>query len=154
MWLSFSSVTLAFTPPPTIHLDLTSKKVATQRNQLEIQFSAWTESGGYEGVFMAHSEGAVFISTSSPPSFWFSSDPFSASVVLSFPSDGLYRVNGNLYDAPMLTGNVPEGLEADPLLATCPAACYFTSRSAHTFTRPLGAAGRLGYLWVRANPLA
>jgi hypothetical protein len=40
------------------------------------------------------------------------------------------------------------------LVDTCPAACYFTSRSAHTFTRPLGAAGRLGYPWVRANPLA
>jgi nitric oxide reductase subunit B len=39
-------------------------------------------------------------------------------------------------------------------IGLCPAACYFTSRSAHTFTRPLGAAGRLDYPWVRANPLA
>jgi transposase InsO family protein len=52
---------------------------------------------------------------------------------------------------PMLGGRTSkEVYEQD----TCPAACYFTSRSAHTFTRPLGAAGRLGYPWVRANPLA
>jgi hypothetical protein len=35
----------------------------------------------------------------------------------------------------------------------CPAACYFTSRSAHTFTRPLRADQRLGYPRFRAIPL-
>jgi hypothetical protein len=49
----------------------------------------------------------------------------------------------------------PNGIDSDAERPKeCPAACYFTSRSAHTFTRPLGAAGRLGYPWVRANPLA
>jgi len=38
MILSFSLNLFSFNPPSTIHLDMSSKKVSTKRNQLEVIF--------------------------------------------------------------------------------------------------------------------
>jgi hypothetical protein len=114
--LSFPAMLAASSAGPDMALTLSSQKVPIHRNQLEIQFTASTGGGEYQGAFSAYCSQATLVSVQYPPSFWFSTEPFKGSLIFSFPADGLYQVFGNLYDFELLNISAPEDYEVDPFL--------------------------------------
>ncbi|MEJ5167235.1 MAG: hypothetical protein WHV67_09445, partial [Thermoanaerobaculia bacterium] len=98
LFILFSFSLFSYNPPSTIHLDMSSKKVPTKRNQLEVNFKAYTEGEMILGNFVPYTPGAEIIQINFPESFYFSIEPFEGSFIVSYGRDGLYQIYGTIED--------------------------------------------------------